>query len=79
MHRRSPCAIVTALLANARPACMRSTVIASGASGEAPRAKIVCTVFTALPSCPASAATIDWPRSWPPNTTPWPVSAFSAR
>ncbi len=32
----------------------------SGVSGEAPRAKTVCTVLTRLPSWPASPATIDW-------------------
>ena len=48
--------MVTVLLASERPACMRSTVMSSGASALAGRAKTVCNVFTALPSCPASAA-----------------------
>ncbi len=79
VHSRSPWLIVTALLAKARPACMRSTVISTGASGEPPRAKTVCTVLTRLPSWPARPATIDCASSWPPKITPWPDSALAAR
>ena len=43
---RSPWLIVTVLLAIARPLCMRSTAISTGASGDPARAKIVCTVLT---------------------------------
>ena len=78
-HSRSPWLIVTEQLAMARPACIGSTVISTPASGEAPRAKIVWTVLTRLSGAWVSPATTDWARSWPPNTTAWPVSAFSAR
>ena len=79
VHSRSPWLIVTVLLANARPPCMRSTAISTGASGRPPRAKTVCTVFTRLSSWPARPATIDCASSWPPKITPWPASALPAR
>ena len=59
----SPWLIVTVLEATERPACMRSTVTSSGASGWAPRANTVWMVLTVLPSCPASPAITDWARS----------------
>jgi hypothetical protein len=69
--------MVTALLANARPLCMRSTAISTGAFGPAAQANTVCTVLTDLPpafgSSPTSAAMIVWPSSWLPKITPGPV------
>ena len=75
----SPWLMVTVLLATERPLCMRSTVISRGASGDAPRAKTVWIVLTALPSWPASPAITDCASSCPPKTTPWVELRLSAR
>ena len=69
---RSPWVMVTVLLANDRPACMRSTAISRSASGRPARGKTVWIVFTVMASLPRKAATIDCASSWPPNTTPCP-------
>ncbi len=71
--------MVTVLLANARPACIGSTVTSSGSSYDAPRANTVWIVLTVLPSWPSAPATIICPSSCPPNTTLWPVPACCAR
>jgi hypothetical protein len=77
-HTRSPWLMVTDELAKLRPAWRGSTTMSSSRSGEAPRANTVCNVLTDLPSWPSAPATIDWARSWPPKTTPWPLYALGA-
>ena len=80
MHTRSPWLIVTVLLAKLRPAWSGSTVISTGSSVDPPRAKMIWTVFTVLPSWPSRAAMIVWAMSWPPNTgPPWPNVTLEPR